>query len=68
MIKCIIIEDERLAQDVIKSHLLQCADRFTLVGSYRNAPEATEALEKDAIDLIFLDIYNGLPGICAGKL
>lgn len=61
MIRCIIIEDERLAQDVIKSHLQKVADRFYLAGVYRNAPEAREALEKDEVDLIFLDIQ--LPGM-----
>lgn len=60
MIKCIIIEDERLAQDVIINHLQQ-SGRFKLVGSYRNAPEAREALEKEEVDLIFLDIQ--LPGM-----
>lgn len=60
MIRCIIIEDERLAQDVIKNHL-ERAGRFHLVGVYRNAPEAKEALEKEEIDLIFLDIQ--LPGM-----
>lgn len=60
MIRCIIIEDERLAQDVIKAHL-QKSDRFTLVGIYRTAPEAREALENEEVDLIFLDIQ--LPGM-----
>jgi DNA-binding LytR/AlgR family response regulator len=60
LIRCIIIEDERLAQDVIKSHL-QKVGGFSLVGVYRNAPEATEALEKEEVDLIFLDIQ--LPGM-----
>jgi DNA-binding LytR/AlgR family response regulator len=60
LIKCIIIEDERLAQDVIKTHL-QKAGRFNLVGTYRNAQEAKEAIEKEEVDLIFLDIQ--LPGM-----
>ncbi len=60
MIRCIIIEDERLAQDVIKSHL-QKTGRFNLIGTYRNAPEAKEAIEKEEVDLIFLDIQ--LPGM-----
>jgi DNA-binding LytR/AlgR family response regulator len=60
LIRCIIIEDERLAQDVIKSHL-ERSGRLTLVGVYRNAPEAKEAIEKDEVDLIFLDIQ--LPGM-----
>jgi DNA-binding LytR/AlgR family response regulator len=61
LIRCIIIEDERLAQDVIKNHLQKVADRFSLVGTYRNAPEAKDALEKEEVDLIFLDIQ--LPGM-----
>ena len=60
MIRCIIIEDERLAQDVIKNHL-EKSGRFNLLGVYRNAPEAREALEKQEVDLIFLDIQ--LPGM-----
>jgi DNA-binding LytR/AlgR family response regulator len=60
LIKCIIIEDERLAQDVIKNHL-QRSGRFNLLGTYRNAPEAKEALEQTTVDLIFLDIQ--LPGM-----
>ncbi|MFT3936476.1 MAG: LytTR family DNA-binding domain-containing protein [Chitinophagaceae bacterium] len=61
MIRCIIIEDEKLAQDVIKNHLQRVADRFVLVGCYRNAPEAKLALDNEEIDSIFLDIQ--LPGM-----
>lgn len=60
MIKCIIVEDERLAQDVIKSHLRQ-VDRFELIGVYRNAPEAAEAIANNDVDVMFLDIQ--LPGM-----
>jgi DNA-binding LytR/AlgR family response regulator len=60
LIKCIIVEDERLAQDVIKNYL-ERTSRFRLVGTYRNAPEAKEALAKEEVDLIFLDIQ--LPGM-----
>jgi DNA-binding LytR/AlgR family response regulator len=60
LIKCIIIEDEPLAQDVIKSHL-EKSGRLLLKGTYRNALEAKEALEKEEVDLIFLDIQ--LPGM-----
>ena len=60
MIKCIIVEDEILAQDVIKSHLLQ-VDRFELAGTYRNVPDALQALTNQDIDLMFLDIR--LPGM-----
>lgn len=60
MIKCIIVEDETLAQDVIKSHLQQLG-RWELMGVYRNAPEAMEALNNMEIDVMFLDIR--LPGM-----
>ena len=60
MIRCIIIEDERLAQDVIKSHL-QKSGRFNLIGTFRTAPEAKEVIDNEEVDLIFLDIQ--LPGM-----
>ena len=60
MIKCIIVEDETLAQDVIKDHLKKIKE-FELVGIYRNALEAMEALRTKEVDVMFLDIY--LPGM-----
>ncbi len=54
------MEDETLAQDVIKSHLAQMG-RWELVGVYRNALEATEALRTQEVDVMFLDIR--LPGM-----
>lgn len=60
MIKCIIVEDETLAQNVIQSHL-QKTEQFELVGICSNALEAKEVLNKQDIDLIFLDIQ--LPGM-----
>lgn len=60
MIKCIIVEDETLAQQVIQSHL-QRVDRFELVGICNNALEAETVLNKQEVDLIFLDIQ--LPGM-----
>lgn len=60
MLTCIIVEDEVLAQDVIKSHLAKI-DNLELAGVYRNAPEAQEALKTREIDIMFLDIR--LPGM-----
>ena len=57
---CIIVEDEVLAQDVIKNHLARI-DNLELAGVYRNAPEAMEALKTREIDIMFLDIR--LPGM-----
>lgn len=60
MIKCIIVEDEKLAQQVIESHLLR-SGQFELVATCNNALEAMEVLNSREVDLIFLDIQ--LPGM-----
>lgn len=60
MIKCIIVEDETLAQDVIRNHIARI-DSLELMGVYRNAPEAMEALKTLEVDVMFLDIR--LPGM-----
>jgi DNA-binding LytR/AlgR family response regulator len=60
VIKCIIVEDETLAQNVLQSHL-QKLDRFELVAVCNNALEARAVLNSQDIDLMFLDIQ--LPGM-----
>ena len=60
MLKCIIVEDETLAQDVIRNHLERIGE-LELAGVYRTAPEALPALESGEIDVMFLDIR--LPGM-----
>jgi DNA-binding LytR/AlgR family response regulator len=60
MIKCIIVEDETLAQQVIENHL-QKIENIQLVAVCSNAAEAIAALKKIDVDLIFLDIQ--LPGV-----
>ena len=60
MIKCIIVEDEILAQQVIQSHL-QKVNGFELLAVCNNALEATEILSRQEVDLIFLDIQ--MPGM-----
>jgi DNA-binding LytR/AlgR family response regulator len=60
LLKCIIVEDETLAQDVIKNHLSRI-DKMELVGVFRTGPEAIEALQTLEVDVIFLDIR--LPGM-----
>ena len=60
MLKCIIVEDETLAQDVIRTHLTRIAD-LELLGVFRTAPEALPMLESGEVDIMFLDIR--LPGM-----
>lgn len=54
------MEDEALAQEVIRRHL-QRIPELELAGVYRTAPEAEAALRQQDIDLMFLDIR--LPGM-----
>lgn len=53
--KCLIIDDEELARGLIKTHLSQLDD-FELIASCSSAIEASKVLQKEAIDLLFLDI------------
>ncbi len=53
--KCLIIDDEELARELIETHLKQLDD-FELVASCASAIEASTILQQQAIDLLFLDI------------
>lgn len=55
MIKCIIVDDEPLALDVLESHIATFP-QLQLVRRCRNALEAFDALHAEQIDLVFLDI------------
>lgn len=53
--KCLIIDDEQLARELIMSHL-QNLDQFEIVAMCESALEATQYLNDYDIDLMFLDI------------
>jgi len=53
--KCLIIDDEELARELIETHLSQLDD-FELVATCSSAIEASHILQKETIDLLFLDI------------
>ncbi|MCL6293690.1 LytR/AlgR family response regulator transcription factor [Jejuia spongiicola] len=53
--KCLIIDDEELARELIETHLNQL-DNFELVASCASAIEASNILQKKPVDLLFLDI------------
>jgi len=53
--KCLIIDDEELARELIETHLRQL-DGFELVASCASAIEASTILQQQTIDLLFLDI------------
>ena len=54
-IKCVIIDDERLAIEVIERHLKNF-DHVEIVASFENPLKAYPLLEQEKIDVIFLDI------------
>ncbi len=55
MIKCMLVDDEPLAMEVIASYLDKISG-FEIVAKCKNALEAFEILQKESVDLIFLDI------------
>ena len=55
MLKCLIVDDEPLAVDVIAGYIPQ-VPFLHLTASYNNPVEALMHLQKENIDLIFLDI------------
>jgi DNA-binding LytR/AlgR family response regulator len=53
--KCIIVDDEPLARELITSHLSHF-ENFNLIDCFDNALKAYSFLETNTVDLIFLDI------------
>ncbi len=55
MIRCIVVDDEPLAQQVLEEHIQRITD-LRLLKKCGNALEAFDILHKEKIDLVFLDI------------
>lgn len=53
--KCIVIEDEPLAQDVLKSYIAD-HPQLDLVGIFDSATQALPIIQQNQIQLLFLDI------------
>jgi len=53
--QCLIVDDEKLARELIATHLEQL-DQFELIASCSSAIEASQYLNQQTIDLMFLDI------------
>ena len=53
--KCLIVDDEELARELIATHVQQLPD-FEIVALCASAIEASSILKKERVDLLFLDI------------
>lgn len=60
ILRCLIVDDEPLAREVLREDLLQLPD-VEIVGEAGNTKEALKVLQHQLIDVIFLDIQ--MPGI-----
>jgi DNA-binding LytR/AlgR family response regulator len=54
--KCIIVDDETAARAII-NHLCSQVDTLEITGEFPNAMQAIKFLNKNEVDLIFLDIH-----------
>jgi DNA-binding LytR/AlgR family response regulator len=54
-LRCLIVEDEPIAQEIILSYARRL-DELEVAGQFRNAIDAAQFLEREHVDLLFLDI------------
>ena len=54
-IKCIIIDDEPLAAEVVETHLKEFSN-IELLGSFTNPLDALQIIENGEVDAVFIDI------------
>lgn len=54
-VRCLIVDDERIAREILEQHLAQVAT-LSVAGSCKSVPEAFDVLQREAVDLVFLDI------------
>ncbi|MEZ4849150.1 MAG: response regulator, partial [Bacteroidia bacterium] len=54
-LSCLIIDDEELARNILEAYAAKI-DNLEVVGKCKNAKEAAVILEKEKIDIMFLDI------------
>ena len=55
MLSCVIVDDEPLAREILAGYIEQLG-AIKLSGSFNNAPEAMQFLQRQAVDVLFLDI------------
>ncbi len=60
MIRCVIVDDEPLGREILGQYVAQNQE-LQLVGACKNANEVVELLQKEPVDVLFLDIQ--MPGM-----
>ncbi|PWT76826.1 MAG: DNA-binding response regulator [Bacteroidetes bacterium] len=65
MLRCLAVDDEPLALDLLEDNIRQ-VPYLQLVSKCRNAFEAIEIIQREKIDLVFLDIQ--MPGLTGLQL
>jgi DNA-binding LytR/AlgR family response regulator len=55
MMSCLVVDDERLVRELLEDNIRQIP-YLRLAGSCKNALEAAEFLQREPVDLLFLDI------------
>jgi len=59
-IRCIIVDDEKLARDLLSEYLMDY-DQIEIVATCKNGSDAIKQIEKTKPDLLFLDVH--MPGL-----
>jgi DNA-binding LytR/AlgR family response regulator len=54
-LKCLIVEDEPIAQDILKSYI-EKTDFLDIAAQYSNALDAFSFLQNNSVNIVFLDI------------
>lgn len=55
-IKAIIVEDEQISRDILRNYIAKYCPNVELLGEASNIEEAQELIEKQELDLVFLDV------------
>ena len=69
MTTALIADDEPLLREHLRSHLARLWPELEVVAQARNGREAVEIVEREAPDIVFLDVHMpGMNGIDAGRV